>query len=584
MAMSGLLLAAAFLPSASAHFPHGFLQHFASDGETAQLHDHDPYNLFCCTTESKEQTTEVKLEVERGTVPTFLQGDWIKMAGAQFEMGSRQVGHGFDAFAKLHKFRFTGDGSIHFSARFLGSKFYNDSKAAGDIVPGMLMGAPVPGFKGLDYAKAFLNIADNTVINPWALGEDSFVTTTDYALYNEFDRKTLAPRGHFPMEDSFVPFVDKLLHKTVPAFTGSHTQYIGGGSSPKKGRTSINWYGDLSPHLTTGVGMDFTVYRQLWGSRKREAISQTLHLDWVPVIHSFGVTSRHAIFLVHPLKMDLLGAMGSAGPAAMAAVKWDPSSKSKVLVLDLAGAEAEILPQELPALQVFELDAFFSVHHMNTYEEDGKLVTQCACYSAGDFFDPDSGVGFMAVERNATKRVNRGGDLHYCQVEVDLLRGTVVNKQRASGRGASGEVWGMEMPRYNDEWQGRKSCYVYGIAAPMNKTWQRENQFIQTFAKANVCAEDGPNNIVNYVRKLHYAWEPVFVPNGGPAEDDGFLLIVSMDAERKTSYVLIVDAKDMTELAVAYLPQGFVIPNGLHSRFFSYAEFPLPTEAEVVVV
>jgi len=118
----------------------------------------------------------------------------------------------------------------------------------------------------------------------------------------------------------------------------------------------------------------------------------------------------------------------------------------------------------------------------------------------------------------------------------------------------------------------------------MGVSTQRENQFIQTFAKANVCAEDGPNNIVNYVRKLHYAWEPVFVPNGGPAEDDGFLLIVSMDAERKTSYVLIVDAKDMTELAVAYLPQGFVIPNGLHSRFFSYAEFPLPTEAEVVVV
>jgi len=300
------------------------------------------------------------------------------------------------------------------------------------------------------------------------------------------------------------------------------------------------------------------------------------------VIHSFGVTSQHAIFLVHPLKMDLLAAMGSKGPAATSAVKWDPSTKSKVLVLNLAVAEAEILPKELPALQVFELDAFFSVHHMNTYEEDGKLITQCACYSAGDFFNPNSGVGFMAVERNATLRINRGGDLHYCEVEVDLLRGIAVNKKRPSGRGPNGEVWGMEMPRYNDHWQGRKSCYFYGIAAQMNKTWQKETEFITTFAKANVCKGDVPDNIVNYVRKLQYAWEPIFISNGGPAEDDGVLLIVSMDAERRTSYVLIVDAKDMTELAVAYLPEGFVIPNGLHSRFFSYAEFPLPSMVEVV--
>lgn len=352
----------------------------------------------------------------------------------------------------------------------------------------------------------------------------------------------------------------------------------------KKGRTSINWLGDLSPRLLGGIGMDFTVYRQLWGSNKREAISQKLRLDWVPVIHSFGVTSEHAIFLVHPLKMDLMAAMGSRGPAATAAIEWDPSERSKVLVLNLAGAEAKTLPDKLPELQVFELDAFFSVHTMNTYEQDGKLVTQLVCYSDGDFFDPSSGVNFMSVERNRSKRINRGGDLHYCEVEVDLLRGTVANTKRPSGRGLKGEIWGMEMPRYNEEWQGRKTCFFYGIAAQMNKTWQNETQFIVNFAKANLCAGDVPGNIVPYVRKLQYAWEPIFVPNGGPAEDDGVLLIVSMDAERKTSYVLIVDAKDMTELAVAYLPEGFVIPNGLHSRFFPYDTFPLPAIPKTLTV
>lgn len=588
MAFLGPLLLVGLPGASQAHFPAGFL-HSVALGERGAVQppvqplDADPYLLFCCTTAQAEVKREVVLNVTRGAVPKFLQGDWIKMAGAKFEMGHRSVGHGFDAFAKLHKFRFAGDGSIGFSARFLESKFYNESLAADDIVPSMLMGAPDPPFTGLDYEKAFLNIADNTLINPWALGNDTFVTTTDFTIYNEFDRQTLAPRGHLEMQDSFEPFYFSWLHKVIPGFTGSHTQYICGGSSPNRGRTSINWFGDLSPQMShLELGMDFTVYRQLWGSRKREAISKKLHLPWVPVIHSFGVTCEHAIFLVHPLKMNLLAAMGSEGPAEFPAVKWDASSKSKVLVLSLRGAEAETLG-ELPEIQVFELDAFFSVHHMNTYEENGKLVTQMACYSDGDFFSPDSGVNFMKVERDPKKRINRGGDLHYCEVEVDLLRGTAVKRQRPTGRSLSGEVWAMEMPRYNEEWQGRKSCFFYGIAAPFNKTWQNETKFIASFAKANVCQGDVRGNVKIYTRELQYAWEPIFIPNGGPAEDDGVLLVVSLDASRKTSYVLIVDAKDMSELAVAYLPEGFMVPNGLHSRFFPYAQFPLPASRDSVL-
>merc|ERR1711972_959490 len=187
-------------------------------------------------------------------------------------------------------------------------------------------------------------------------------------------------------------------------------------------------------------------------------------------------------------------------------------------------------------------------------------------------------------ERDPSKRIKRGGDLHFCQIEVDLLKGTVVNKRQVSGRGVNGEVWAVEMPRYNEEWQGRKNCYFYGTAAQMNKTYQKETKFKSAFSKTNLCLGDIAGNIVTYAPELHYAWEPIFVPNGGPAEDDGILLVVSMDGERKTSYILIVDAKDMTELAVVYLPEGFIIPNGLRSRFFPYAEFPLPSTDRIVTV
>lgn len=570
-----------FLQPARSHFPLEFLRSSAGDDavqKVLQSPEDDPYLYFCCTTSSREFTEEIMLNVTVGSVPKFIQGDWIKMAGAKFEMGPRQVGHGFDAFAKLHKFRFTGDGGVAFSARFVESRIYNQSVAAGTIVPTLMMGETVPPFSGLDYVKAFTNIADNTVINAWALGEDSFVTTTDYALYNEFDRRTLTPRGWFPMNDSFGYNMVPVLNHYLPLFSGAHTQYIGGGSSPKDGKTSINWYGTLSPHMLGGIGAEFTVYRQLWGSKQREAISKPLRLDWVPVVHSFGVTSKHAIFLVHPLSLDLGSTMGSPGPSAASAVKWDGSKKSKVLVLSLEGAEAELLPNELPAIQVFEVDPFFSVHHMNTYEEDGKLTTQVICYGKGDFFDPSKGVNFMTVERDPAKRIKRGGDMHFCEVEVDLVKGTAVWKKHDS-LAPDGALWGVEMPRYNDQWQGRKNCYFYGIASPMNRTLQNETKFIQGIGKVDLCAGDVPGNILTFAPKLQFQWEPVFVPSGGQAEDDGVLLVVTMDGEleRKTSYLLILDARTLTELARAYLPEGFIIPNGLHSRFFPYADFPLPT-------
>jgi beta,beta-carotene 9',10'-dioxygenase len=61
--------------------------------------------------------------------------------------------------------------------------------------------------------------------------------------------------------------------------------------------------------------------------------------------------------------------------------------------------------------------------------------------------------------------------------------------------------------------------------------------------------------------------EPVFVPEpDGEAEDAGVLLSVVLDAARGTSFMLVLDARDLTELARAHAPHH--VPFSFHGQFF----------------
>jgi torulene dioxygenase len=68
--------------------------------------------------------------------------------------------------------------------------------------------------------------------------------------------------------------------------------------------------------------------------------------------------------------------------------------------------------------------------------------------------------------------------------------------------------------------------------------------------------------------------EPLFVPSpGGVAEDEGVLLVLGYDLERRESLLLVLDAQSMTELARAYTG-GTRIPPSFHGQW-------IPAEATV---
>ena len=83
------------------------------------------------------------------------------------------------------------------------------------------------------------------------------------------------------------------------------------------------------------------------------------------------------------------------------------------------------------------------------------------------------------------------------------------------------------------------------------------------------------NKKINLTSKEEIFWsagqsgfvrEPIMVPSENTSkEDEGFLFILLWNGERRGSDLVILDAKDLKELAVYELPIS--IPHGLHGSW-----------------
>ena len=102
----------------------------------------------------------------------------------------------------------------------------------------------------------------------------------------------------------------------------------------------------------------------------------------------------------------------------------------------------------------------------------------------------------------------------------------------------------MEMPRINyARCNGGAYRYAYGIGDGPSNGW-RSTPIVKLDVErgeADVWAQDGA-----------YPGEPIFVAAPeAPHEDSGALLSIVLDAERRSSFLLVLDAETINELAQA---------------------------------
>ncbi len=247
-------------------------------------------------------------------------------------------------------------------------------------------------------------------------------------------------------------------------------------------------------------------------------------------MHSFGLTERWLVLAEFPLVVNPISIPLSGRPY-IENYRWKPELGTRFTLVDRRTGEAT---------GPFETDPFFCFHHVNAFEEDGAVVVDACTYGNAQIVED------LYLDRLREGKPAARAEMRRFRIDLDSRK--VSHDQLADG---------LELPRIN---YGRNNerlyRYVWGIDAKSG--WLDRIVKVDTETRDSIAwSEDGCS-----------PGEPVFVAAPDSADEDtGVLLSVVFDARSGNSFMLVLDAADLTELARAEAPHH--IPYGFHGQFVS---------------
>jgi carotenoid cleavage dioxygenase-like enzyme len=493
----------------------------------------------------KSATKEYLQPVEiKSDFPRWLNGVLIRNGPALFEVGTTRVNHQFDGFAKLNKFNFS-NGNMYYQSRFLQSSMYNNTMKRNRLIPHVAMVPTIPRFRYIDRIRSLFSKQplDNNNINVHKNG-DTLYATSDSSASSVFDMNTL---------------------QTLKPLHPSFTRHISAAHPQKEvnGNDTINYICDPSTLL-------LRIYRDSDVMNTRTFIGR-IRLKHLPLIHSFAVTEDYVIIFHYPLHMNPM-ALISGASSAVEIMRW----MKRDVVAFVFNVKATY---SAPPLYKFYLPSFFSMHCINAYQEKCrkhvKLVIDLISYPDAEFVASEDTYGQLDLMRDPSLLLTSKS--HKMMPKMSRIQ----MKLKPCKRGILGkwteteDAWEktddivctmfaiaslpFEMPNINERQRGFCYQYVYGVTTSrMFQKWGITKTAVDCEHQSQKwCAP--PN---------HFPTEPIFVEFPHQLkEDDGILLSLVLDARQNSSYVLCLDARTLTEITRAYLPD--VIPFDVHGRWFA---------------
>ena len=412
--------------------------------------------------------------------------------------------HWFDGFAMLHRFGFA-DGKVSYANRFLESAPTAPRRRRARS--STRSSPPTPAGRSSQRVSSVFSpkLSDNANVNLVKLGE-RFIAMTETPIPVEFDPETLATAG-VAYE---APGILTTAHPHLDRATGG----------------MLNYAAKLGPRN------QYRFFRLGPSASKPEVIGE-LPVREPAYMHSFGLTERWMVLAEFPFVVNPLATRRSAAAPTSRTTAGSPSS-----------APASRCSTARPARPrgPFETDPCFGFHHVNAYEQDGEVVVDvCA-------FDDAAIVEDLYLEHLRAGSADRGR--RAASLPNPPEAGTVDSERLID------DGW-LELPRINyGRCNERPYRYAWGVrdaAAQAGST--------RSSAPTSRVARRRPGR-----RTAAYPGEPVFVAAPGAAEEDeGVLLSVVLDADRGTSFLLVLDAATLDELARAEAPHH--IPFGFHGQF-----------------
>lgn len=453
-------------------------------------------------------TEEVRLPrvpVE-GELPRWLRGVLLRNGPALFEIGEQKLNHWFDGLAMLHAFAF-GEGRVSYANRFLRSSNYESWRRDGTMEFSEFGTDPIP-----DPCRAiYSGVASLPVLGP-------------------------VPNANVSIERLGKAFK---AHTEIPVpvrFNPRTLRTIGAEGEIPNGRL-----GTAHPHHDKRTGERFSYEVELVPPSGLRIVSERRgkrrELAFIPVekpgyLHSFALTRRYVAVHTQPWQFDLAKFLSpDRGPIA-SSFAWDDSVPSRIYLIDRrrGGVAAE-----------FELDPSFVFHHINAFDDGDRVVLDVCAHR-------DSAAVDALYLKNLCAPKPRIPQAAARRLTVEPGRRRVRARDLAEGN--------IELPRIDyDAVNAGPYRYAYGVGT---KDPNRDG-FINQLVKLDTRRGE----MTDWREDGSYPGEPIFVRRPHPRrEDDGVLLSVVLDAKRRTSYLLVLDARDLTELARAAVPHH--IPFGFH--------------------
>ncbi|HTW42936.1 MAG TPA: carotenoid oxygenase family protein [Solirubrobacteraceae bacterium] len=449
-----------------------------------------------------------------GELPNWLTGSLLRTGPAKFEVGGQRMRHWFDGLAMLHRFTIER-GRVSYGSRFLESRSYRAARAQGQIVYGEFATDPCRSlFKRVQtlFTGGGL-LPDNANVNLVKLGE-RFIAMTETPLPVQFDPSTLKAAG---VRAGGRPF-------TVPGqLTTAH---------PHLDRASggmLNYAAKLGPRSS----YRFFALDPLHDGERQPAkprLIASLPVKQPAYMHSFGLTQRWLVLAEFPLVVNPL-ALALSGRPYIENYRWKPELGTRFTLVDRRTGEAT---------GGFRSDACFAFHHVGAYEDGDEVVVDLCAFE-------DAGI----IQDLYLERLRAGKPVSTAALTRFRLRPS--DRSVSAHRLADEDI---ELPRINyARCNERPYRYVWGVGGGPTGWLERI---------VKIDTHDGSS--LSWALEDCYPGEPVFVASPrADGEDDGVLLSVVLDARAGTSFLLALDASDLTELARAHVPHH--IPFGFHGQF-----------------
>ncbi len=441
-----------------------------------------------------------------GSVPPWLSGSLLRTGPARWDLTDGSVNHWFDGLAMLHRFAIA-DGRVRYANQLLRGKAGRAYERTGKLAYREFATDPCrTRFQRI--ASLFdPGLTDNGAVNVGRLGE-RWLAMTETPLAVVFDPETLDSLG-----------VERRADKlSIP---------------------------NAHPHYDHDSG-DMLDLRIAFGPRSRYELAARhpeggeREIARIPVRrpgyqHSFGLTPRYAIVSESPLVIDPLR-LAVSGRPFIESFRWRPSQGSRLWAIDRASGEVRG-PWTAPAM--------FCFHHVNAFEDGESLVVDLLAY------DDASVVDALEIDRLRAGGTPPVPTLHRYELPAEP---THVQPRRLAKTP-------FELPRINGRHQGQPYDVVFGVGAHPDAELGGGG-FFETVTKTTI--EDGATRV--WHEPGSFPGEPIFVRRpDGTAEDDGVLLTLVLEPRRGTSSLVVLDARDLGELARARVPHH--IPFGFHGQF-----------------